>query len=306
MPGRCVVREDNLHEVKQDGSSTVPTKCYLFNDLIILFNEKKTKRNSYTMKLEFCWVRDCRFLCLFSSLLILLLTPSLCRAVEHTAQSQLVTMEGNFRLLFPSEAVQSDWVRSFNQCLRGRLTGREGKKLMSTSYLHHTRHPPLNLTFFVTELRAQYHIVDSESTPGYFTLINSEATEEHSPVSVRRKNTGTSSKKTLINQFKAMTLKRGRKQAPRNIEDIFGDGEGDSNNESDSPETSSHSDRRKSLPHTEDPLGSLNEREEKISSRFFSNTPSQSDTRGARKNFRRSASAKGGLNKSVVRKELTQ
>merc|ERR1712137_150218 len=53
VPGRCVVREDNLHEVKQDGSSTVPTKCYLFNDLIILFNEKKTKRNSYTINWNF-------------------------------------------------------------------------------------------------------------------------------------------------------------------------------------------------------------------------------------------------------------
>lgn len=56
-PGRKYIREDNVQDIRAEGH-TVPTKCYVFSDLIILSVDKKTKKLNTTLDIDLCWVRD--------------------------------------------------------------------------------------------------------------------------------------------------------------------------------------------------------------------------------------------------------
>ena len=63
VPGRKFIRMDEVTEFKVDSSHTVPHKCYLFSDLIILSTEKRSKKINATLDLDLCWIRDCKLQC---------------------------------------------------------------------------------------------------------------------------------------------------------------------------------------------------------------------------------------------------
>lgn len=60
-PGRTYIREDDVTEFKMESSSTVNHKCYVFNDILILSSEKKSKKTNVSAPVHLCWVRDCMY-----------------------------------------------------------------------------------------------------------------------------------------------------------------------------------------------------------------------------------------------------
>lgn len=57
QPGRKFEREDNVQEIKSDGT-THPNSCYMFNDLIILSVDKRGRKANTVLDIDLCWVKE--------------------------------------------------------------------------------------------------------------------------------------------------------------------------------------------------------------------------------------------------------